>query len=252
MRDVAPIDADPFGHPGTRLGFGGERLHSQVEKREGEFSDLRVLAWRSESRIVALSEELSRSRADFESTSARFNELAAGVPADIAGLSSQLSRILNAADTEADEIRAAAHRYADAVRIGSEERAAEIIAEAQHELESATALRADLEAHSAQTLADIAGLREQAALNAADIVRDAKAAAEEMLAQVHRDVDAQRALAQAKLDELIQVRANIADQLKNFYDKFNKLDDSVGPVRRVESVCLDPVALTPEALRRIG
>ncbi|WP_156772220.1 M protein [Mycobacterium sp. 1245805.9] len=230
------MDANQYGRPRMLLNLEVERLASHVETRDDEFSDLRALERRSESRIVALSEQLSRSQADLEVTSARLSEVAGEIPTDVASLSGQLSRILNAAGAEAEEIRAEAHRYADAVRAESEERAATIIAEADREYEAAATLRADLEAESKQTRADMARLRDEAATNAADIVRQAKEAAEETLTRMQRDIDAQRALAQAKLDELLQVRTNIASQLREFYNKFNRLDGSVIPIDRVEAV----------------
>ncbi|BBY23668.1 M protein [Mycobacterium stomatepiae] len=261
-------EADPYGASRKLLNFEVERLTCHVETRDEEFADLRALARRSESRIVALSEQLSRSRADLESTSTRFSELAREIPTDVAGLSSQLSRILNTANAEADEIRAEAQRYADAIRVEAEDRAARIVGEAQLEYESASTLRADLEAQAQQIRAHVARLREDAATKAADIVRDAKDTAEEMLARVHRDVEAQRVLAQAKLDELVQVRANIATQLRDFYEKFQQLDGSVVRIDHLEGVRLgsDPSDslpvhgahaapdrdLTHEALRSIG
>jgi cell division septum initiation protein DivIVA len=268
MRGVALNEADPYELPRKFLNFEVERLTCHVETRDEEFGDLHALARRSESRIVALSEQLSRSRAELESTSTRFSELAQEIPTDVAGLSGQLSRILNAASVEAEEIRAEAHRYADAIRVESEERAAKLVSEAQLEYDSARAVRADLEAQGQHIRADVARLRERAAINAADIVREAKATAEEILARVHHDVDVQRALAQTQLDELIQVRANIAAQLRDFYNKFQQLDGPVVRIDRLEGVCADsdPAELsaaggahaapdmdfTHEALRSIG
>lgn len=213
-----------------------ERLSSHLDTHGDQLIDLRALARRSESRIVALSDQLSRSQADLESTSARFSELAREIPADVAGLSGQLSRILNAATAEADSIRAEACRFAETVRVEAEDRAARILKEAQLERDSATALRSDLEAHSKQMRADFDRLREQAALNAADIVREAKDTAEAMLGRVHRDIEAQLSVAQTKLDELIGVRANIAAQLRDFYDKFNQLDGPLGSIDRIPAV----------------
>lgn len=215
-----------------------ERLTNHIETQNPELRDLRALARRSESRIVALGEQVGRSQANLESTSARFNELAGEIPADVANLSGQLSRILHAAIAEADEIRAEADRFGETVRVEAEERATRITAQAQLEYEAAAALRAELEAQSKQMRADIARLREEAALNAAEIVRDAENTAEEILARVHSDVEAQLAVSQAKLDELSQVRANIAAQLTVFYEKFNDLDRAADPVGQARTVFL--------------
>ena len=204
------------------------------ETSDEQFGDLRVSAQRSQSHIVALSQQLSKSHADLESTSARFTALAGEIPGDVAGLSDQLSRILKAATAEAEETRAEAREFAAAVQTEAEERAARLINEAQLEYESATSLRADLETQSKQMRVDVARLREQAGLNAADIVKEAKDAAEEMLAGVQRDIDAQLVQAQAKLDELTEVRAQIAAQLRDFYETFDQLDGSMAPMQRVQ------------------
>lgn len=232
-------EADPhLQTPEFRKNFEVELSTFHVEPHDEQFNDVRALGRRSESRIATLSEELSRSRADLESTSARFNQLAGEIPVDVAGLSDQLSRILNAATAEADGIRAEARQFAEAVRAEAEERATRIISETQLEYESVTALRADLEAQSKQIRADVARLREQAALNAANIMSEAKDTAEEMLARAQRDIDAQLAVAQANLDELIEVRANIASQLRDFYRKFNQLDGCIVPTDPTQTICL--------------
>jgi chromosome segregation ATPase len=204
-----------------------------VATHDEQLRDLRASARRSESRIAALREQLSRSQDDLESTSARYTELAGEIPADVAGLGDQLSRILSAATAEADEIRAEARRFAEAVGVEAEDRAARTLAEAQLEHEAATALRADLETQSKQVRSDIGRLREQAASNAEDIVREAKDTAEEMLARVQRDIDTRLTVAQVKLDELVGVRAKITTQLRNFYDKFNQMEESVAPIAGV-------------------
>ncbi|WP_082946080.1 hypothetical protein [Mycobacterium sp. E1747] len=230
-----------------RKNLAAERLTYQVEKHHQQSSDLRALARRSESRIVALSEHLSRSQAELESTSARFNELAGAIPSDVAGLSAQLSRILNAATAEANDIRAEAQQFANAARVEAEERASKILTEAQLELDSATTLRVDLEAQGSEVRADIARLREQAHQEAAEIISEAKDTAEQMLARAQRDIDRQLAVAEAKLDELRQVRAHIATQLTHFYDKFNQLEGSFVGTDRVPPVHLasDSLQLPP-------
>lgn len=230
---VTSIEADQNGHARTlRKNPDSEGSTYHAESHDEQFGDLRASAQRSQSHIVALSQQLSRSQADLESTSARFTELAGEIPADVAGLSDRLSRILTAATAEAEETRAEARQFAAAVQAEAEERAARLINEAQHEYEAATALRVDLETQSKQMRVDIARLREQAALNAADIVREAKDAAEEMLAGVQHDIDGQLTQAQDKLDELVEVRAQIAAQLRDFYEKFNQLDGAMTPINR--------------------
>ncbi len=175
-------------------------------------------------RILELNEQLSRSRADLESTSARFKRLADQIPADVTGLSDRLSNILVAAAQEAEDIHAEALRFAETVRAEAEGDAARIITEAKLEYQSAIELRVALEAATRQTEADIAHLRKKAALNAAEILAEAKKEAEDTLARVQRDVDAQISRAQARLDELSQVRANIVAQVNGFYERFNRLD----------------------------
>lgn len=261
-------EADSYERAGKLAKFELDRPTFDVGTHDDAWNDLRSLALRSESRIVTLSEELGRSRADLESTSARYSELAGEIPADLADLGGQLRRILNAASSEADEILAEAHRGANVVRLEAEEHAARIVAEAQLEYESATALRAEAQAQSNQTRADIVQLREQAAMHAADLVKEANDTAEETLARVHRDIDAQLALARSKLEELVQVRASIAAQVRSFYERFNQLDGSVSPVDTGRPVSLvtdsspmdhprgshaaPDIDLTRKALRSIG
>jgi chromosome segregation ATPase len=227
---VTLSEVDPRTHARKlRTNFGLESLTHQADTHDEQFGDLHASAQRSESRIVALSQQLSTSQADLESTSARFNELAGEIPADIAGLSDQLAKILNAATAEAEGVRSQARQYADTVQIEAEQHAARLITAAEAEYDSASSLRADLEAQRKQMRTDIARLREEAAVNAADILREAKDTAEEMLAGVQRDIDVQLTLAQAKLDELIALRAKIATQLRDFYDKFTDLDGTATP-----------------------
>jgi chromosome segregation ATPase len=216
-----------------------EQLSARIERQDQQLSDLLALARRGDSRIVTLREQLSRSRAEMESMSARFTELAGTIPADVGKLEDRLAAVLNAATAEAEEIRADALRFGETVRTEAEERAARIVAEAQLEYQQATELRSDMEAQSKQIRDDIARLREQAALNAAQILAEAESHAEEMLAQVQRDIDAQCATAEAKLDELNLVRAKIVAQLQDFYAKFNALDR---PAERVDRITVISVA----------
>lgn len=235
------------GRKRSSFSFEVERLSCHIDAQDQQLRDLRSLVRREDSRIVALSEQLNRSQADLESTSTRFNQLAGEIPADIADLSDRLATILNAATAEAEEIRTEARRFAETIRIEAEERAAGIITEAELEHRSAAELRADLEAQSKQIRIDITELRQQATLNAAEIVRDAESQVEDMLTRANRDVSAQLAVAQAKLDELSHARANIVTQLQDFYEQFNALDRPVETDRRVPAISL--ISSAPTHLR---
>lgn len=231
MGRLTVVDRSDFqwhGAARSHLKFEVQRLFSEVAA-EASTNDSMAIIPRDDSRIIALTEQLARSQADLESTSARFNELASMVPSDIAMLSDRLTGILNAAMAEAEEIRADAHRFAETVRIKAEERAARIVAEANVEYDAAAQLRSDMQAQNEQIRGDIERLREHAIRAAANTLSEANKQAEEMLTRVHRDVDAQLALAQEKLDLLIHTRAKIVAQLNDFYDNFVKLDDSMEP-----------------------
>ncbi|MEE3066457.1 MAG: M protein [Actinomycetota bacterium] len=213
-----------------------KRLSWHLEKEDSQLSDLRALARQGDSRIDTLRDQLGRSHAELESVSARFTEVAAAIPDDIGFLGDRLAAILNAASLEAEEIKGEARRFAETVRVNAEEGAAEILADAQRQYQSATTMRDEVEAECEQARADIALLREQAAADAAEILVEAKDQAEAALIRVQRQVDAQVAAAKAKLDELNGVRAKVIAQLKDFYDTFNTLDRPWGeddPVRTI-------------------
>ncbi|ORX01257.1 hypothetical protein AWC29_24455 [Mycobacterium triplex] len=224
-----------------RVSIGLEQLSWHAEGQ----GDLLAPAGQRDSRITTLRDQLSRSHAVLESTSARFTELAGTIPVDIRNLGDRLSGILNAAMVEAEEIRAEAQRFATTVRAEAEDRAARIVAEAQLEHQQAAELRADMETRSKQLRDDISRLREQASVSAAQRLAEAENRAEEMLAQVQRDVDAQCAAAQAKLEELVEVREKIVAQLKHFYDKFNALEGAVEPADRIPSISLASSLASP-------
>ena len=97
-------------------------------------------------------------------------------------------------------------------------------------------------AESEQARADIARLREQAALDAAQILAEAKAQAEGTLVRVQRQVDAQISAARTKLDELNQVRAKVVAQLKDFYETFNSLERPLGEPDPVRTISLAPTS----------
>ncbi|SOJ53308.1 hypothetical protein MSIMFB_00808 [Mycobacterium simulans] len=218
-----------------------ERLSQLVGSQDQPLNDLRALARRGEARIAELSEQLSRSQAELESMSLRFSQAAAEIPADVDHLGDRLCGVLNAAMAEAEEIRAEAHQFAEATRVEAEERAARIIAEAKLEYQAAAKLWTDLLAQSKQVRTDITRLREQATLEGSKILAEAEALAGDVLSRVQRDVDAQIAVAQTKLDELNQVRAKTITQLKFFYDKFTALESPVREVDPVRTIFLTPV-----------
>lgn len=187
-----------------------------------------------------LRDQLVRSQAELESTSARFSEVAAAIPDDIGFLGNRLSAIFHAASSEAEEIRDEAHRSAETVRANAKQEAAAILAEAQLDYQLATKLREDVEAQNVQARADIARVREQANLDAAETLADARSHAEEMLVTVQGQVDAQVAAARIKLDELNEVRAKVVAELKNFYDTFNALERPWGEADSVRAISSAP------------
>ncbi|MFV0496398.1 hypothetical protein [Mycobacterium sp.] len=168
--------------------------------------------------------------------SARFVEMAGSIPADIGDMEHRLSGILNAATVEAEEIRAEAHRYAETVRGDAEERAVELLDEAKIERQQAVNLRVEMENRSKQSRSDINRQLEQASRDAAARVASATSQAEEILAQVKRDTEAQCAAARENLNDLVQVRDRINAQLKHFYDKFYSLEQQLDPPGQIGSV----------------
>lgn len=210
----------------ARISADMERLnYRHTEAQEQELSELSALIHRSEARIATLGDQVDKSRHELATTSAQYTELARAIPGDIADLSDQLTSILSSAAAEAERIRNDAH-----------DRASEILAEAQKEHETVVAMRACLEEQASQVEAGFAGLRQQASHEAADIVREAERTAAELLAQVRLDIEAQQAAAQAKLQELMKVRSIITEQLRDFYIKFNELDQAAEPVGQIRAV----------------
>ncbi|MGB3476380.1 MAG: hypothetical protein WBA69_16525 [Mycobacterium sp.] len=210
----------------ARISADMERLnYRHTEAHDKELSELHTLIRRSETRIAALGDQVDKSRYELATTSAQYTELARAIPGDIANLSDQLTSILSSATAEADRIRTNAHDHA-----------AEIIADAQKEHDAVVGLRANLEEQTSQLHAGLALLRQQARQDAADIVRDAESAAEELLAQVRLDIEAQQAAAQAKLQELLAVRAMITEQLRDFYAKVNELEQAADPIDQARTV----------------
>jgi len=210
----------------ARISADMERLnYRHTEAHDKELSELHTLIRRSETRIAALGDQVDKSRYELASTSAQYTELARAIPGDIANLSDQLTSILSSATAEADRIRNNAHDHA-----------AEIIAEAQKEHDAIAAMRVSLEEQTSQLHAGLALLRQKACQDAAEIVRDAEGAAQELLAQVRLDIEAQQAAAQAKLQELLTVRAIITEQLRDFYAKFTELEQGEDPMDQALTV----------------
>lgn len=203
-----------------------ERLnYRHTETHDKELSELHTLIRRSETRIAALGDQVDKSRDELATTSAQYNDLARAIPDDITNLSDQLTSILSTATAEADRIRTNAHNQA-----------AEIIGDAQKEHEAAAAMRASVEEQTNQLHAGLALLRQQARQEAVDIVREAERAAEDLLAQVRLDIEEQHAAAQAKLQELLAVRAIITEQLRDFYTKVSELEHAAESIDQARTV----------------
>jgi len=165
--------------------------------------------------------------------SERFSEVAATIPDDIGHLGARLAGILNAAAAEADEIRAEAVRFVDAIKVEAEQNATRTVAEARLEYESAVKLRLELEARSEQAAADIARLRQQATQDAESIVAEAETRAEEILVRAQLSVNSRVEAARDNLDSVVSVRAMIVEQLEDFYRRFLALERSTGDLDRV-------------------
>jgi len=228
---------------GDAAGFEMERLSYRLDSQEHLLNELRTR--RRDSRLLAMREQLNRSQTDLASTSARYAQLAGAIPRDVSDLSGQLSVILKSAMAEADQIKAEAHAFAESVRGDAERNALELIREAQLEFEAAAELRSGLDAQTREIRAEITHLQEQAAINASEIIREAQNEAEEILAGVHRDVDGQLELARAKLDELTQMRTNIAAQVREFYEGFQVLSRSMEPEGLDDGTWPAPATLNP-------
>jgi hypothetical protein len=221
------------------VSFEVKRMSWHTERQE--VSEQRAVVLSGGSRIAMLRDQLGRSQAELESMSARFTEVAATIPDDVGFLGDRLSAIFNAASMEAEEIRSEARKFAETVRANANEDAAGILAEAQLDYQLAAKLRDDMEAQTGQARADIARLREQSSQDAAETEAEAKSQAEEILVAVQRQVDTQVTAASTKLDELLQVRAKVVAQLKNFYDSFTTLEHPWAEVDSVRGGSLTPI-----------
>lgn len=205
----------PLEHATSSANIEVERVSVQIDTHYAvsSVSEIQPVP-RPGSRIVAMSNQLSRSQANLESTSARFNEVAAAIPSDIADLSGRLSGILKGALAEADDIRAEARRFADEARGAAEQQAAVLLGEARADRQAAAELRTELEAQHRQLRVHAAQLRQQAVLSAAEIMKDAETQALEILAQMNQNINTQVAEAQLRLNELMDARAKIIDQIR--------------------------------------
>ncbi|MBS9534288.1 M protein [Mycobacterium sp. M1] len=217
-------DVYQLEHTSSSAKFEVERVSVQIDTHyaTGSLNEFRSALPRMGSRIVALSEQLNKSQSSLESTSARFNEVAAAIPGDISDLSERLSGILNGAMTEAEDIRSAAERFAAETRSAAKREASALLAEARAERESVAELRAELEAQHSQLRAHAAQLRQQAVLSAAEIMEEAESQAMVILAQMNDSITAQVTEAQERLNELIGARAKIIDQIRRSTVQVNR------------------------------
>lgn len=231
-------------HQHRPRGLELERLSLQIDAHyaEGTVSDIEAHMPRDGSRIVALTNQLSESQANLESTSARFNELASEIPGDIVGLSERLSGILNGAVAEADDIRAEAQRFADEVRGAAENEAAAILQDAEAQRREAAELRAELETQHKQLRTQAAHLRRQAVMSAAEIMREAENHASAILTEMNQAINSHVADAQQRLAELIDARAKIVNQIERTTFQVNRRPEvnDANPVN-------DPVPVSRES-----
>lgn len=216
MNSDEPDDSYPLDHTHSPAGFELERVSQQIDAHyaRGTVSDIEAHLPRAGSRIVALTNQLSKSQANLESTSARFNEVASAIPGDIVDLSDRLSGILNGAMAEADDIRAEAQRFADELRGAAENEAAAILDDAEAQRREAAELRAELETQHKQLRVHAAQLRRQAVMSAAEIMKEAENHASEILTEMNKAINTHVAEAQLRLTELMDARAKIVDQIQ--------------------------------------
>lgn len=219
---------DHMHHSG---GYELERVSLQIDAHYAKGSGTGVEAHfpRAGSRIVALTNQLSKSQSNLESASARFNELASAIPGDIVDLSDRLSGILNGAMAEADDIRGEAQQFADQLRTAAENEAAAILDDARAQRREAAELRAELEAQHKQLRVHAAKLRQQAVLSAAEIMKEAESQASEILTEMNQAINAHVADAQLRLTELMEARAKIVEQIQRSTARMNR--ESLPPAK---------------------
>jgi len=221
---VNPDEQDDYPLDHTPAGFELERVSQHIDEHyaTGTVSDIEAHLPRSGSRIVALTNQLSKSQANLESTSARFNELASAIPGDIVDLSDRLSGILKGAMAEADDIRGEAQRFADQLRTAAENEAALILKDAEAQRREAAELRAELETQHKQLRVHAAQLRRQAVMSAAEIMKEAENHASEILTEMNEAINTHVADAHQRLNELMDARAKIVDQIQRSTVQVNR------------------------------
>ena len=210
------MNSEDRSQPPSPAGVELERVSSQIDSHyaTGTVSGVETHLPRGGSRIVALTNQLSRSQAHLASTSARFNELASSIPGDIVDLSDRLSGILNGAMAEAEDIRLDAKRFADELRDAAEKESAALLRDAEAQRREAAELRAELETQHKQLRAHAAQLRRQAVMSAAEIMKDAENQASEILTEMNEAINNHVSEAQLRLTELMEARAKIVDQIR--------------------------------------
>ncbi|MEO6793957.1 MAG: M protein [Mycobacterium sp.] len=209
-------DPYPLDYTRSSTSFELERVSLQIDTHyaKGTVSNVDARLPRAGSRIVALTNQLSKSQANLESTSTRFNELASAIPGDIVDLSDRLSGILNGAMAEADDIRAEAQQFAEQLRGAAHNEAAAILDDADAQRREAAELRAELEVQHRQLRVHAAQLRQQAVLSAAEIMKEAESQAAEILTEMNQAINTHVADAQTRLTELMDARAKIVEQIQ--------------------------------------
>lgn len=211
-----PDSSEPVEQANGSTNFEVERLSPPVDAHytAGSTGDIRSLVPRAGSRIAALTDQLNKSQANLESTSAQFSELASAIPGDITNLSDRLSGILTGAMAEANDIRVEARRFAREIQSSAEKQAAAILEEAKAERQSVAELRAELETQQKETQIHAARLREQAIWSAVEIMKDAESQAVEILTQMNNSINTHVAHAQTRLNELMEARSRIIDRVQ--------------------------------------
>ena len=224
----------PIEEDNGQAGFTVEPLSHPVDAHYvmDSTDEIRSLIPRPGSRIAALTDQLHRSQANLESTSARFNQVASAIPGDIANLSDRLSGILTGAMAEAEDIRAEARRFAHELQGSAEKQAAAILDDARSERRLVAELRSELEAQRRQVQIHTARLREQAMLSAVEMMREAESQAVEILTQMNSHINTHVAEAQARLNELMEARLRIMDRVTN---SVSNSDRAQGVHRSTES-----------------
>lgn len=217
-------DSYPVDHTRESAGFELERVSQEIDTHfaTGTVSDVETHLPRAGSRIIALTDQLSKSQANLESASARFNEVASAIPGDIVDLSDRLSGILKSAMAEADDIRSEAQRFADQLRAAAENEAAAILRDAKAQRREAAALRAELENQHKQLRVHAAQLRRQAVMSAAEIMKEAESHASEILTEMNQAINTHVADAHQRLTELMDARAKIVDQIQRSMAQANR------------------------------